>query len=106
MAIQPLQLAYLHVMRASPLNVIAMATEHFKGPFIVNGGYGAESAEKAIVKHQAAAVSFATLFIANPDLVSRLRNSSGLAEVDQTTLYSAGREGYCDYPRSVPATDL
>lgn len=106
LAIEPLQLAYLHIMRASPLNVIDMAREHFKGPFIVNGGYGAQSAEKAIVKHEAAAVSFATLFIANPDLVSRLRNSTGLAEVDAKTLYSASREGYCDYPCSAPAADL
>ncbi len=96
--IRPLGLAWLHVMRASPIDVLAMAQAHFNGPVIANGGYTGESAEKAIVEGRATAVSFASLYIANPDLVSRLQLGAPLARADQSTMYTPAREGYCDYP--------
>jgi len=43
-------------------------------------------------------VSFAKLFIANPDLVSRFALGHELATSDRTTHYSAGPHGYVDYP--------
>lgn len=96
--IQALGMAYLHVMRASPLDMYAMAREFFKGPLIVNGGFDRDSGNKAIGEKGATAVSFATSYIANPDLVHRLRQGWKLSEVDQRTLYAATAEGYSDYP--------
>jgi N-ethylmaleimide reductase len=97
--LQPLEMAYLHVMRASTVDIYAMAREVFKGPFIVNGGFDRESGDKAIAGKGAAAVSFATSYIANPDLVRRLQEGLALNEADQDTLYTATAEGYSDYPR-------
>ena len=48
---------------------------------------------------QGEAVSFARHFIANPDLVERLRQGLPLARFDRKTLYSPGPEGYSDYPQ-------
>jgi N-ethylmaleimide reductase len=96
--IAPMQLAYLHVMRASPLDVFAMARDFFRGPFIANGGYDRESGNKAISEKGAHAVSFATSYIANPDLVRRLQQGLPLGEVNQATLYSDTVAGYSDYP--------
>jgi N-ethylmaleimide reductase len=96
--IQSLELAYLHLMRASPLDVYAMARDFFRGPFIMNGGFNRESGNKAIAERGATAVSFATSYIANPDLVRRLQQELALNEVDQTTLYADSAGGYSDYP--------
>ena len=46
------------------------------------------------------AVSFARHFIANPDLPRRLRDGLPLARFDRKTLYTAGPQGYCDYPEA------
>ena len=37
-------------------------------------------------------------FLANPDLVERLRTGAPLNEPDQSTFYSGGAKGYTDYP--------
>lgn len=96
-AIDPMQLAYLHLMRASPLDVYAMARDFFSGPFIINGGFDRASAENAIAERGAAAVSFATLYIANPDLVRRLHDNLPMATADQATMYTNTTAGYSDY---------
>lgn len=44
------------------------------------------------------AISFGRPFIANPDLVERFRRGAPLAEFNLKTLYSAGPEGFIDYP--------
>jgi N-ethylmaleimide reductase len=95
--IAPMQLAYLHVMRASPIDVFALARDFFKGPFIANGGYNRESGNKAIADKGAQAISFATSYIANPDLARRLEQGLPLSEVNQETLYSDTVAGYSDY---------
>jgi hypothetical protein len=43
-------------------------------------------------------VSFSRLFIANPDLVSRLALGHELAAGDRGTHYAGGARGYVDYP--------
>lgn len=97
-AINPMHLAYLHTIRASPLDVISLAQNHFNGPHIINGGYERASAEEVIAENNAAAVSFGSLYIANPDLVNRLQCNAALASADPSSLYTATREGYSDYP--------
>ncbi len=96
--IRPLQLGYLHVMRASPIDVFALARDHFGGEFIVNGGFDAGSGNHAITDKGASAVAYATSYIANPDLVRRFQDDLPLAEVDQHSLYTPGAVGYSDYP--------
>ena len=97
---RPLGLAYLHVMReaSADIHAFALAREHFGGPLILNDGFDATSAEAALAAGQGEAISFARHFIANPDLVERLRQGLPLSKFDRRTLYTAGAAGYNDYP--------
>lgn len=99
-AVSGMQLAYLHIMRAHTRKVDAFtqARSHFPGALIVNDGFEPDSAADVVMQQQADAVSFGRHFIANPDLVERIRDAQPLAEFDRKTLYSPGPEGYTDYP--------
>jgi N-ethylmaleimide reductase len=44
-------------------------------------------------------ISFGRAFIANPDLVERLRLGLPLADADPATFYGGGAVGYLDHPR-------
>ena len=99
-AIAPMQLAYLHVMR-SPVrgfDAFAFARQNFKGGLILNDGFDAARATKALADGRGEAVSFGRHYIGNPDLVQRLRDNLPLAGFDQATLYTPGTRGYSDYP--------
>lgn len=98
--VRPLGLAYLHVMRApvASIDAFALAREHFGGPLILNDGFDAQSADAALHDGLGEAVSFARHFIANPDLVRRMREGRALAKFNRRTLYTADAEGYLDYP--------
>lgn len=99
-AVEPLHLAYLHIMRSPlpSLDAFALARAHSSAPLILNDGFDAVSATAALQMKGVAAVSFARHFIANPDLVERMRNHRPLATFDRKTLYTAGARGYSDYP--------
>jgi N-ethylmaleimide reductase len=96
----PLQLAYVHLMRSpvKDFDAFAMARNHFKGGLILNDGFDAARATKALGEARGEAVSFGRHFIGNPDLVRRLREQLPLAGFDQKTLYTPGPQGYIDYP--------
>ena len=99
-AVRPMGLAYLHVIRSPrrDLDAFALGRDHFRGPLILNDGFDAASAEQAIASGNAAAVSFGRAYIANPDLVHRMRAGLELADFDPGTLYTPGPQGYTDYP--------
>ena len=53
----------------------------------------------AVASGRADLVSFGRLFIANPDLVERLRENAPLNPLmGQETFYGGGAHGYTDYP--------
>jgi 2,4-dienoyl-CoA reductase-like NADH-dependent reductase (Old Yellow Enzyme family) len=70
----------------------------FSHPLILNQDYRLETAQEAVASGLADAISFGRPFIANPDLVARLRTGAPLADDDMATWYSQGSEGYVDYP--------
>lgn len=72
--------------------------EHFHGALIVNEGFTGASAAATVAAGAAEAVAFGKLYIANPDLVERLRGQAPLNEVNPQTIYARGAEGYTDYP--------
>jgi N-ethylmaleimide reductase len=72
--------------------------ERFTGPLILNQDYDKASAEAVVAEGRADGVAFGRPFIANPDLVERLRTGAPLAKDDMATWYSRGPEGYTDYP--------
>ena len=69
-----------------------------KVAWMVNNGYDRDLALKAVESGYADLVAFGKLFIANPDLVERLREDSPLNAPDQATFYGGGEKGYTDYP--------
>jgi len=69
-----------------------------EGAWLVNNGYDKELAEAAVAEGRADLVAFGKLFLANPDLVRRLRQGDELNEPDKATFYGGGAKGYTDYP--------
>ncbi len=100
-----LDLAYVHVIEgatAGPRDLKGFdfhaLRKNFRNAWMVNNGYTKELADEAIASGYADLVCFGRPFIANPDLVERLRTGAPLNELDQKTLYGGGAEGYTDYP--------
>jgi N-ethylmaleimide reductase len=75
----------------------------FKGTLIANVQMDAERGNRLISDGLADLVAFGRPFIANPDLVERIKVGAPLAEIDWSTVYATGREGYSDYPTLQPA---
>lgn len=69
-----------------------------QGAWLVNNGYDKKLAEKAVADGYADLVAFGKLFIANPDLVSRLKRNAELNDPDKATFYGGDAKGYTDYP--------
>jgi 2,4-dienoyl-CoA reductase-like NADH-dependent reductase (Old Yellow Enzyme family) len=70
----------------------------FGGVYIANEKMTRESAEQVIASGEADAVAFGQLFIANPDLPTRLKLNAPLNAPQPDTYYHPGAEGYVDYP--------
>ena len=81
------------VPRQSP-----MIRPRFRGPLVLNCDYDLARAETDLASGLADAISFGRPFIANPDLVERLRRGAPIAEPQAATFYTQGPEGYLDYP--------
>jgi len=107
----PLGLAYIHIIEGATGGPREIADRPFdyealkaayraaggKGAWMVNNGYDKPLADEA-VKEGDDLVAFGKPFIANPDLVRRLRENATLNEVDKATMYGGGAKGYTDYP--------
>ncbi len=70
----------------------------FGGPVIVNEGMTVEQAQQLINEGVGDAVAFGRWYIANPDLVPRLRSQTDLNPLNPATIYAEGSTGYTDYP--------
>ena len=70
----------------------------YKGRYMANNVYDRAMAIQATSSGYADMIAFGRPFIANPDLVERLRIDAPLAEPDQKTFYGGDRHGYTDYP--------
>ena len=92
-------LAYVHFIEAPVEGLDYDALRRaFRGVYIANGGYTRERAIGDVESGRVDAVAFGRPFIANPDLVDRLRLDAPLNEPDRATFYGGGPEGYIDYP--------
>jgi N-ethylmaleimide reductase len=91
-------LAYLHVVEDPGHFDWADLKRRFRGPYMANGGYDRGRAEAVLAEGRADVVSFATPYIANPDLAERLRRGAPLARPDRSTFYGGDHRGYTDYP--------
>ena len=104
--LNPVGLAYVHVVegetggaRDSIAFDYAALRNRFDGVWMVNNGYDRQMAIAAVASGRADLVSFGRLFMANPDLVERLRLDAPLNPLmGQETFYGGGAHGYTDYP--------
>ena len=71
----------------------------WKGPFISASGFSTNLEHAFDISEKTGnLISFGRAFIANPDLVERLRNGWDLNKYDRSTFYSHDAHGYLDYP--------
>lgn len=97
--------AYLHVIEGwtgGPRDVdgfdLDVLRRRFKGAYMVNNGYDKALAQSTLAAEKADLVCFGRPFIANPDLVERLRRDAPLNKMHVATLYGGDERGYLDYP--------
>lgn len=96
-------LAYLHVSSsATPQSWLREIRSVYKGTLMLAGGFDREGAEHALSTGQADLIAFGTPFIANPDLVERMRRGWPLAWATREAFYGGGPQGYVDYPTYSP----
>ncbi len=105
-ALGKLGVGYIHLMEASTADLrhggqaisAAVFRPLFEGTLIVNQDYDQMKAEAALARGDADLVSFARLFLANPDLPKRFARGAALNSFDPATFYTGGAKGYIDYP--------
>jgi N-ethylmaleimide reductase len=108
-ALPTAEMAYVHVMlpdafspqlnnAGDPQAVLPALRPHVKGALIAAGNLTVASAGAMIDSGLIQLAVFGRPFIANPDLVERLKAGAPLAEPRQELFYTADAEGYSDYP--------
>ena len=103
-------IAYLHLIEArgsemgltdelheNAVNNAVLFRSEFSGPLISAAAYTPDSAALAIEQRHEDAIAFGRLFIANPDLVERIRGNHLLNTSDRSTFYGGAEHGYTDY---------
>ncbi|QHE85875.1 alkene reductase [Hydrogenophaga sp. BPS33] len=110
----PLGLAYVHLIEGATGGPRKIADRPFdyatlraayhaaggKAAWMVNNGYDLTLAKKAL-NDGADLVAFGKSYIANPDLVTRLKQGGPFNAPDKSTFYGGGEKGYTDYPALV-----
>ena len=105
------QLAYVHIIEGAtggprelpdrPFDYAALKAAYRaaggQGAWMVNNGYDLTLAQQALAGG-ADLVAFGKAYIANPDLVARLKAGGPFNTPDKTTFYGGGAAGYTDYP--------
>jgi N-ethylmaleimide reductase len=96
-------IGYLHAVDplADTKRISKLLRQKFAGTYIVNGGFDADAAERALANKEADLVAFGVPFLANPDLPVRYRKKAALNVPDQNTFYQGEAKGYTDYPALV-----
>jgi N-ethylmaleimide reductase len=74
------------------------------GAYIANNELSVEAADQLLADGEADLVSFARAYIANPDLVERIRTGGPLAEAPKAYWYGGDSTGYSDWPTLQPQT--
>jgi N-ethylmaleimide reductase len=107
----PMGLAYLHLIEGATGGPRELADRPFdyaalretyrgaggQGAWMVNNGYDLALAGQAL-EAGADLVAFGRSYIANPDLVTRLKQGGPFNTPDRATFYGGGAAGYTDYP--------
>ncbi|MFF7132652.1 N-ethylmaleimide reductase [Streptomyces sp. SAI-126] len=99
-----LGLAYVHLEATAPEETLVALRRAWPGALVMNPvlPLGAKQTGRAEADHWlglgADLISFGRAFIANPDLVERLRTGLPIAPADEATYFQGGDKGYLTYP--------
>jgi N-ethylmaleimide reductase len=108
--LQKAGIVYVHLVNheslgapALPARTVEIIREKFTNTLILSGGlHTLDAIDAALTTGRADLVAIGRPFLANPDLVARLKNGTPLAEPDMATYFAPGpngfAEGYTDYP--------
>ena len=104
-SLSALGLLYVHLVDHSSMGAPPVPADFklklragFDGLFILSGGFDHASAEQALLDQRGDLIAFGRPFLANPDLVARMRTDARLNAPDTATFYVPGAKGYTDYP--------
>lgn len=100
-ALEERQCVYLHLsLEPETLSsgLLVRMRQTYNGMLIAAGGMNKESAESLLDESLIDLAAFGTPFIANPDLVERLKNDWPLAQATRDAFYGGGTAGYIDFP--------
>jgi N-ethylmaleimide reductase len=110
--LQEIGLVYVHLVNHQsmgapevPAKTVNTIREKFTNTLILSGGYQTVDAiDAALDSGQADLIAIGRPFLANPDLVERLKAGIPLATPDSATFFAPGpngfAEGYIDYPNA------
>jgi len=97
-ALNALEVIYLHVVTETlPASLRLTLRRNFDNALIFAGEYNAETASLALAE-EPDLIAFGRPFVANPDLVDRLRKRLPYNQLKFDLFYSSGSGGYTDYP--------
>jgi len=100
--LNPLGLLYLHILESPDTDFHHQLRKQWDGTVMLNTGFTGPSdlatAQEFVDSGAADLFCIGRGFLANPDLVERLRSGAELNEPDMETFYSGGAKGYTDYP--------
>jgi 2,4-dienoyl-CoA reductase-like NADH-dependent reductase (Old Yellow Enzyme family) len=105
-ALNAFDLAFLEMRASRPesnfrpavRDLVPVIRKAYRSPLIINSDYHLADASAALASGRADAIAFGRPFLANPDLVARLKANAPLNQPDPETFYTQGAEGYTDYP--------
>ena len=109
-------MAYIHMIeprddfsrrtRNDTVNSLDPFRQIWKGTFLSAGGYTTNPGLAAEIADKTGnLIVFGRAYIANPDIVERLRNGWPLTKYNRKTFYARGPVGYTDYPFYDPASE-
>lgn len=102
-ALDPLGLAYLHLVHLGDEERLAEVRRAWTGTLIVNrAGAGRERIGSDVAAGLADMESFGEMVLANPDFVNRVRLGAPFNPPRKDLYYGGGAEGYTDYPALRP----
>ena len=103
------ELSYIHFIeprddygrktKNDTVNTLDPFRKIWKGPFMSAGGYTTKPELAAQIADETGnLIAIGRAFIANPDLVYRLKHDKPLTKYQRDTFYTSEPEGYTDYP--------
>ncbi|WP_171115143.1 alkene reductase [Streptomyces sp. Z423-1] len=102
-----LSLAYVHMRETGERDLTRKIRAAWPGTFVLNPLYDEHAPHEAVAEVMeegiADAVALGRPYLANPDLINRLKTKGPYNTADPNSFYGGDATGYTDYPTVVPA---